>query len=202
MRSLRTFFFALVILSSSAVVRATAEPTAALRVAVEDVLAIAYDGSASAQPLSERVRPTLEQTFNFESITRRAIGPGWRQFSPEQQKRAVSLFTTVVIRNYADRFEIGARPGITYKTPVSLSPGKTEIPTTIDYEGKKYAVAYRLEQAAGGWRIYDVIIEGVSMIASYRSQLDAVNQRGGADAVLKALAENLTPAAPAVTSDK
>ena len=165
-----------------------------LKTAVDEVLAIAYDGKASEVPLAQRVRPSLEKHFNFLSITRRAIGPGWRQFTPEQQARTTSLFTDLVIRTYADRFEAGTRPGITYAkaiTPDAAKPMLRELPTTIDYAGKKYSVVYRVEQAGDNWRVYDVIIEGVSMIANWRSQLDPIFQKGGAPSVIASLEKNL-----------
>ncbi len=175
------------------------EPEVMLKTSVDEVLAIAYDGQTATTPLSQRVRPLLEKNFNFEAITRRAIGPGWRQFTPEQQARTVALFTDVVIRSYADRFEIGERPGITYAKSVAPDPKRPalrELPTTIDYAGKKYSVLYRLEQAGDSWRIYDVIIEGVSMIANWRAQLDPIYQKSGAAGVIAALEKNLsqTPA--------
>ncbi|CAM2942136.1 ABC transporter substrate-binding protein [Rariglobus hedericola] len=172
-----------------------AEAAEMLNTAVDEVMAIAYDKQASAAPLAERVRPVLEKYFNFETITRRAIGPGWRQFSAEQKTTATHLFTDLVIRTYANRFEAGERPGITYSkaiVPDPARPALRELPTTIDYAGKKYAVTYRVEQAGDSWRIYDVIIEGVSMIANWRSQLDPIFQKGGAAAVITALEKNLS----------
>ncbi len=68
------------------------------------------------------------------------------------------------------------------------------MPTSVEYEGNTYSVAYRMQQGESGWRIYDVIIEGVSMVGNYRSQFDAIIKRGGADALLQALAENLEKA--------
>ncbi|HTJ79968.1 MAG TPA: ABC transporter substrate-binding protein [Rariglobus sp.] len=198
MRPARLFLAFIISLAAfSAVASAQTDPREVLRGAVDEVLAIAYDGKTAAQPLSVRVRPLLEKYFNFDSITRRAVGPGWRQFTPAQQQRTTTLFTELVIRTYADRFEIGDRPGITYAAPVELSPTKRELPTTIDYAGKKYTVSYRMELVGGKWSIYDVIIEGVSMIANYRSQFDALFQQGGADAIIHALQENLSKVAVA-----
>ncbi|HEY9249930.1 MAG TPA: ABC transporter substrate-binding protein, partial [Rariglobus sp.] len=142
-----------------------------------------------------RVRPALEKYFNFESITRRAVGPGWRDFTPEQRARTTTLFTDLVIRTYANRFEVGERPGITYAkaiVPDASRPTLRELPTTIDYAGKKYAVTYRVEHAGNNWLIYDVIIEGVSMISNWRAQLTPLFQSGGAAAVIAALEKNLS----------
>lgn len=177
----------------------TAEANLMLKGAVDEVLAIAYDTQNATTPLALRVRPSLEKHFSFEVITRKAIGPGWRQFNPEQQATAVTLFTEVVIRNYADRFEAGTRPGITYAPAKSPDPKRTnlqELPTTIDYAGKKYSVVYRLEKTGENWLIVDVVIEGVSMIANWRAQLDPLFQHGGADEVIATLTKNLANSEP------
>jgi phospholipid transport system substrate-binding protein len=170
----------------------TTDPLQVLRGAVDEVLGIVYSGKTQTQPFSVLVRPVLEKNFSFDLITRRAVGPGWRQFTPDQQAKTTSLFAELVIRTYADRFEAGAQPGITYAAPVELAPNKRELPTTIDYAGKKYSVAYRMELVAAQWRVSDVIIEGVSMISNYRAQFDPMFQRGGAAEIIRSLEEKLT----------
>ena len=162
-----------------------------LEKAVNDVLAIAYDQPANEQPLSQRVRPVLKRVFDLDYATRSAIGPGWRQFTPEQRTRAVDLFSELVIRTYADRFEPGPRPTITYGRTITPADKRREIPTTITYEGTDYAVSYKFRETSEGWRIYDVVIENVSMIANYRAQFDELFKKGGAREVLRALEENL-----------
>ncbi len=196
--NLRAFFqLAAVALLSFCALRAESPASDAsemLRTAVDEVMAIAYD-TQSSTPLSERVRPALEKYFGFESVTRRAVGPGWRQFTPEQRKRTTELFSDLVIRTYSNRFEPGDRPGISYSKAIIPDPARPnlrELPTTIDYAGKQYAVSYRVEHVKGTWLIYDVIIEGVSMISNWRSQLDPIYQRGGAAAVIAALEKNLS----------
>ena len=192
---LQTTAFAIVSVVTVQAEEAAAEPVDMLRTGVNEVLAIAYDTQAATTPLAVRVRPALEKYFSFETITRRAVGPGWKQFSAEEKTRTISLFSDLVIRTYANRFEVGERPGITYGkaiTPDPARPSSRELPTTIDYAGKKYSVVYRLEQVSGRWLVYDVIIEGVSMIANWRSQLDPIYQRGGAAAVISSLEKNLS----------
>ncbi len=174
-----------------------ADPLPVLRSAVDEVLGIVYSGKTDTQPFSVLLRPVLEKNFSFDLITRRAVGPGWRQFTPAQQQRATVLFTELVIRTYADRFEAGMQPGITYASPVELAPNKRELPTTIDYAGKKYSVSYRMELVSDQWRICDVIIEGVSMIANYRAQFDPMFQRGGAAEIIRSLEEKIAQVATA-----
>lgn len=136
--------------------------------------------------LMQKVRPVLEKNMSFPAMTRRAIGPGWKTFTPDQQKKAISLFTDLIIRRYAGRYTIGERPEVTYKTVATPAPGRAEVPTVVLYKGSKYEVIYRLEQSED-WRITDVVVEGVSFVGNYRSQFDAQFQKGGATAVLAAL---------------
>lgn len=156
-----------------------------LRKAIDETIAIAEQSTTNAA-LIKKVRPVLERNMSFAAMTRRAIGPGWRQFSADQQKRAIDLFTDLVIRRYGGRFTIGERPRVTYKAATTPAPGRTEIRTTLLYKGSNYEVIYRLEQAED-WKITDVVVEGVSFVANYRSQFDSHFQKGGPTAVLKAL---------------
>lgn len=160
-----------------------------LRGAITEVLSIA--GKAANHPaLVSGVTPVLERNISFTSMTRRAIGPGWRQFTPEQQKKATTLFTKVVIRSYANKFTIGEQPEVKYGAAATPAAGRTDVSTTIVYQGSRYAVVYRMEQEEG-WKVTDVVIEGISMVANYRSQLDPVFKKGGAEAVLSSLEQSL-----------
>ena len=119
-------------------------------------------------------------------MTRRAIGPGWRQFTPDQQKEAIRLFTTLIIRTYTAKFTPGEIPSVTFKGVTSPTPGRVEVSTTALYKGSSYDAIYRMEQS-NGWLITDIVVEGVSIVANYRSQFESEFQQGGAAEVLKSL---------------
>lgn len=174
----------------SASAASPAEAQARLKGAVEEVLAVA-DRAPNRAALPERVRPVLNKHVSFSTMTRRAVGLGWSKFSSAQQAQAVQLFSTLVIRTYMDKFTPGEHPAITYKTAVSPASGRVDVPTSMVYRGSRYSVTYRMEQTEG-WRITDVVIEGVSMIANYRTQLDAQYKRGGAQAVLNSLSSSVS----------
>ncbi len=163
------------------------DPQSFLRGAVDEVLAVAYATDTGGRPLSERVRPLLERHFTAEGITRRAVGPGWRQFTPDQQKRTIDLFFDLVLRTYADRFTPTEKPKISFGATAEIAATRREVQSSITYQGSTYSVAYRVEQAGDSWKIYDIVIEGVSMVANYRAQLDALFQKGGAAQVIRTL---------------
>jgi phospholipid transport system substrate-binding protein len=182
---LKYLFLAALFLGPGFALAGTADAEKKLKSAVDDVIGIA-DKATSTSALAEDLRPVLTKAISFEAMTRRAVGPGWRQFSGEQQKKATALFTTLIIRSYSSKFTIGQRPAVNYKTASEPAPGRVEIPTTLFYKGSNYDVTYRLE-ANEGWRITDVVVEGVSLIANYRTQFDAQFKKGGAEAVLTSL---------------
>ncbi len=167
------------------------DPSAMLHGAVDEVLAIAYDDKPGTDPLPVRVRPVLAKYFSFDALTRSAVGPTWRNFTPEQQARTTELFTELVVRTYAQKFEPGDRPKVSFAKAVEIDASRRELPTTITYAGKNYAVSYRVRQMADSWRIYDVNIEGISLVANYRAQFDALAQKGGAAAIIAALEKNI-----------
>ncbi|MDB6117989.1 MAG: organic solvent transporter [Verrucomicrobiaceae bacterium] len=156
--------------------------------AVDEVLKAA-EGAKSRPALHDKLRPILEKHIAFGAMTRRAIGPGWRQFTPEQQSKATQLFTTLIIRSYSNKFTLGEHPEVLYQKAATPAPGRVDVATTTVYQGSRYAVTYRMEQEEG-WHITDVVIEGVSMIANYRSQLDAAFKKGGAATVLSSLSDS------------
>lgn len=160
-----------------------------LKKSVTEVAHIA-DHSANSSALAVSVRPVLMNVISFEVMTRRAVGPGWREFSEAQKKEATDLFATLVIRTYSSKFTPGEFPEITYKPAIVAAPGRVEITTRILYRGSQYEVIYRQEDSVA-WRITDVVIEGVSLIATYRSQFDSQFKQGGASAVISALKKSV-----------
>ena len=202
MNTLRSCLFSAVLAAAALTLRA-ADPAEAPRVllpqAVDEVLALvnAPDPAAGDQTLARRTRPLFEKYFAGELMTRRAVGPGWKDFTPEQQHRAVALFTELVIRTYTNQFTPGMRPKIAYGVPAELAPNRQEVPTTITRDQSTFAVTYRFEHIGSGWRIYDVVIEGVSLVANYRTQFASLFLKGGPGEILRVLETRLAePVAP------
>ena len=175
---------------ANAFATSTADAEAFLKKSVNDVVSIAKS-SPDSTALADSLRPLLQKIISFDAMTRRAVGPGWRQFTADQQKEAIRLFSTLIIRTYSGKFTPGELPEITYKAATSPTLERVEVSTMTLYKGSKYNVIYRLEEI-DGWRITDVVIEGVSMVANYRTQFDAEFKQGGADAVLGALKKSVS----------
>jgi phospholipid transport system substrate-binding protein len=167
----------------------TQAPEDFLKAGIDRVLAVAY--AQSGDPLVTRLKPVLSDIFTFDGITRRAVGPAWRGFTPAQQAQITELFTELVMRTYAERFDPVSPVEISYGQPVDLGRNQVEIPTVVTYSGSNFAVIYRLQPEGGSWRVFDIIAEGVSLVGNYRAQFDSIVNRGGAPALIRSLQDNL-----------
>ena len=161
----------------------------ALRAAVDQVLTVAQKAK-SGSSMADQITPVLLRYVCFESMTRRAVGPGWRQFTPEQKAEATKLFTKLIIRSYSEKFTPGEQPDTKYLKSSSPGAGKVEIPTITVYKGSRYNVTYRMEDR-GKWMVTDILAEGVSLVANYRAQFDALVKKGGAGAVIASLKQSV-----------
>ena len=181
----------LVLASALAVVTRASNEDAetALRAAVDQVLTVAQKAKGGGS-MADQITPVLLRYVCFESMTRRAVGPGWRQFTPEQKAEATKLFTKLIIRSYSEKFTPGEQPDTKYLKSSSPGAGKVEIPTITVYKGSRYNVTYRMEDR-DKWMVTDILAEGVSLVANYRAQFDALVKKGGAVAVIASLKQSV-----------
>ncbi len=148
----------------------------------------------------EKVLPLID----FDEATRLAVGRAWRQATPEQRKRLVAEFRRMLVRTYSN--SIQAYQGQTLK--VLPSHGKqTDDDTTVHTQfiragGKPLPIDFEMHKTAQGWKIYDIAVEGVSLVITYRSEFDQVVRQGGIDALIKRLAEKNEPPASIGASKK
>jgi phospholipid transport system substrate-binding protein len=157
-----------------------------LKASVNEVVSI-VKGAKTREGLITDIKPPLEKILNFGVMTRRSIGPSWKQLTPDQQQEAIKLFTVLILRTYTAKFTPGEFPLVEFKPSISTAPGRVEVHTTAMYRGSRYEATYRLEDQGGNWTITDVVIEGVSLVADYRTQFDSEFKRGGVDGLLSAM---------------
>ena len=190
--TLRTAIFLGLLSAFSATGVAAADAEATLREGMDEVLAVT-EKSQGGRKMADDLEPILVRRICFESMTRRAVGPGWRQFTPAQQQEATKLFTKLIIRSYSNKFTPGEKTEVKYLKGTSPASGKMEIPTTILYKGSRYSIVYRMENR-GKWLVTDILAEGVSLIANYRAQFDDLFKKGGVSAVLASLKDSVARA--------
>jgi phospholipid transport system substrate-binding protein len=168
------------------------EPLDKVRQTVEDVLAILADESLKAPERTDerraKIRQTVLQRFGFEEMAQRALAQHWRKLTPEQQKEFVSLFSDLLERSYIDKIEGygGGKENIRYTKEAIDKDGYATVRSEIlSQRDLNVEVEYRLLQRDGNWQVYDIIIEGVSLVNNYRTQFNKIILESSYDNLLK-----------------
>ncbi len=139
--------------------------------------------------VDSRIMPNV----NFQRMTASAVGPGWRQATPEQQKRLQDEFKTLLVRTYAGALAQVSDQTIAMK-PLRAAPEDKEVVVRTEVKGKGDAIQldYRLEKTPGvgaGWKIYNLNVLGVWLVETYRSQFAQQINAKGIDGLIESLAE-------------
>jgi phospholipid transport system substrate-binding protein len=113
----------------------------------------------------------INEVFDWQELSRRTLGREWKKFSPDQQKEFVTLFEKLLEGIYADRILAYTQEKIEFGKETELKKGRVEVESyIITTDNKKVPLFYRMTDKSGQWRVYDVVIEGVSMVKNYRGQ--------------------------------
>ena len=161
----------------------------------------AGDRQKALKLAEEKILPHVD----FEEATRLAVGRPWSQASAEQKKTLVQEFRRMLVRTYSTA--ISAYEGQTMKVlPVRMKPDDDEVTVRNQYirpGARPVAIDYQMRKTDGGWKIFDIVVEGVSLVLTYRSEFDAVVKQSGIDGLIKQLAvKNTPPAGVGSTSKK
>ena len=129
--------------------------------------------------------------FNFSRMTQLAVGRNWRQASAEQQKVLTEEFKTLLVRTYTTAFTGYRNQTVEYR-PLRMQPSDSEVVVKSLIKqpaGQPIAIDYSMEKLPGGWKVYDVKIEGISLVENYRNTFNNEIQRGGVDGLIRTLAD-------------
>ena len=196
-RSLRAIGAACVAVLVAAALPANAQeaPDAMVKRVAQDVIA-----TIKADPLVQagneaRIREVIEAklvpNFDFPRMTALAMGKNWRAASPEQQKRLADEFKTLLVRTYSGALTKYRDEAIDYK-PLRMSPGDTDVTVrtlVMKSGGQPIQIDYSLTKVADGWKVFDVVIGGVSLVTNYRDEFNEQMKNGGVDGLIKTLSD-------------
>jgi phospholipid transport system substrate-binding protein len=204
MKKILAFLFALLFAQFLFIEAAAAQelkPDELVKKVTDDVLAAvksdkqlaAGDKQKALKLAEEKILPHVD----FQEATRLAVGRSWNQANPEQKKKLVDEFRRMLVRTYSGAIQ--AYEGQTMKVqPLRMKPEDTDVTVHNQYiragGGKPVQLDYQMHKTNDGWKIYDIVVEGVSLVLTYRSEFDAVVKQQGIDGLIKRLAEKNTPA--------
>ena len=152
-------------------------PTEAMKTTIDEVLRIVRDQDLKRKDKVDERRHLLEKVvearFDYAEMSRRALGAPWNQLTDQQKQEFVDLFRTLLTNSYADKIETYSGEGVQYlnertekeyaEVRTKVLSGKTEIP-----------LDYRLINKAEDWRVYDVVVDNISLVNNYRGQFTKI----------------------------
>ena len=149
-----------------------------VRQSTDRLLAILKDpqlkGESKKNERRDKLKEVIYQRFDFTEMAKRSLGFEWRRRSAEEQKAFVKLFTDLLERTYLDQLESYNGEKIQFLKELDGDNYADVATKIIDNKGQEYSVNYRLHKVSGDWKVYDVVIEDISLVNNYRSQFSRV----------------------------
>ena len=149
-------------------------PTDAVQGEVDKIITKLRDPEFKQKTKEEKIagiRTIINEIFDWTELSKRTLGRNWKKFSPEQRTEFTDLFSRLLEGVYADRLLAYSDEKVIFEKETELKKGKVEVASHIrTADGTKIPLNYRLIEKNGKWRVYDVVIEGVSMVKNYRGQ--------------------------------
>ena len=179
MKTLLTVALGMLLLLMESVWAAAGVPGDQVRQTADKFLAILKDpelkGESKKSERRDKLKEVLYQRFDFTEMAQRSLGSEWRRRSPEEQKEFVKLFTDLLERAYLDKIESYNGENFQYLKEREDDNNYAQVDTKIvDNKGQEFSVNYQLYNMKGDWKVYDVVIENVSLVNNYRSQFNRV----------------------------
>jgi phospholipid transport system substrate-binding protein len=183
-------------------------PDVLAKYTTEEVLEILRNNKdirSDPKKVTELVEAKILPNFDFTKMTRLAVGKGWRQASPEQRETLVTEFKNLLVRTYGTSLTQYKNETVEFK-PFKMEPNATDVTVKSQINraagGQPVAVDYSMEKTTNGWKVYDVTIEAVSLVTTYRGSFADEVQRSGIDGLIASLQQKNRDATSAGASRK
>jgi phospholipid transport system substrate-binding protein len=172
------------------------DPQLLMRTTLDGALAVLRNKDLDSQTREKRLNEIVTPVFDFPLMAQLSLGkPHWSKLSPAQQKRFTELFVERLKDTYREKLAQYTDEKVVFK-PAIPKDKKVQIPTEVVSKDKSLAIVYSLYPLGKTWKIYDVEIEGISIIRTYRSQFDEVLSKGTVEDLLIQLEKPQDPNAP------
>jgi phospholipid transport system substrate-binding protein len=143
--------------------------------------------SGDRAKLIEVIEAKVLPHFSFQAMTALAMGQSWNKATPEQKKRLIEEFKTLLVRTWASALAAYSEQRFDYR-PLRAKPTDTDVTVqvrVIQSGAQPVPIDYSMEKTPGGWKVYDVMIGGVSLVANYRTEFNYTVREAGVEGLLK-----------------
>jgi phospholipid transport system substrate-binding protein len=192
-QAIRTILCAATALVVQAAAAQSAAPDALVRSVTDDVIGIIKQDKDIQAGNRQKTIALVEQKvlphFDFTRMTALAMGPNWRKATPEQQQLLVEQFRTLLVRTYSTALSAYRNQVIDVKPP-RAQPNDTEVVVRSEVKqsgAEPVTIDYSMAKTPGGWKVYDLAVNGASLVTTYRETFATEVRNGGIDGLIKSL---------------
>ena len=158
---------------------------------VNKVLDVLSDPTLKAESAKktkkEKLEAIYEQMFNEVELSRRTLGVNWNKLNNPQQQEFIQLYRQVLEKAYIDKILSYSNEKIVFAKETSLASNQAEVQTKVITSSKEIPIFYRVILENGAWKVYDVVVENVSLVQNYRSQFNEILAKNTPDQLLEIL---------------
>jgi phospholipid transport system substrate-binding protein len=137
----------------------------------------------------DRLREALNPIFDYDEMAKRSLGVHWRRRTPAEQEAFVKVFRDFLERIYSDKIDFYGGEKVLFGREIIDGDFAQVESTLVKPKGEEIAVAYKLRRTNGKWRVYDAVVENISIVNNYRSQFDRVISSSSYEELVKRLQE-------------
>jgi len=171
------------------------EPLEVVRNTIDKAVQILKDPRLQAKDKKreriDRLREVLTPIFDYDEMSKRALGAHWRRRTAAEQEEFIVLFRDFLERTYSDKIDLYGGEKVLFGRE-TIDGDFAQVETTIiSLKGEEIAVVYKLRRGNGKWKVYDAVVENISLINNYRSQFDRVISSASYEELIKRLREKL-----------
>ena len=164
------------------------DPNELLRKKWDAVVLVLQNKDIDQKDKEKKISKIVTPIFDFPLMAKLALGrTHWPKFNPPQREKFTRLFSELLKNSYLDKVSLYKDEKVLFKPATQKKKNTISIPTELIHEDKKVAILYKLRKIDKRWKIYDVEIQGVSILLTYRSQFDEILRRGTVEELLSRL---------------
>jgi phospholipid transport system substrate-binding protein len=194
-KSLVVLIIVLATLKLSLVSAFAAPPLETIQTQVDRALEVLRDPALKAESAKgakeKKIWAILDGVFDYTELSKRTLAQNWKRFSPDQQKEFIGLFGKLLGTVYMDRIIAYKDEKVVFGKVTNLSDKTAEVQSEVVRSSKSIPIHYRMILENGEWKVYDVVVEGVSLVQNYRTQFREILTNKSPEDVLKTLREKV-----------
>jgi len=150
-------------------------PLGLIKETIDKVISVnkKLSGEENLKARRKELRAIIEPYFDFKEMAKRSLGANWNTITPAEQEDFVNVFSELLARTYLSRIDTVTTQLVSFEKEEINHP-KAEVKTTINHKGDSFPIDYKFLDESGSWKVYDVVIENIGLVANYRNEFAGI----------------------------